>query len=415
MGGSGGSGGACKDDPDCQSTDFCADGTCHHRVAQIACGAATTCVLVNDGSIRCAGLNGSGELGNGTITTTGSFGISTAVKVVGLPSNDAPQQVAPGGSHTCALLTSGAVYCWGGGGSGQMGNGSFTGSTSPVKVPLPAAASKVASGDSFICAVVNDGSVWCWGDNFFGELGDGTFTNGRTDQGKPSPVQVATKLFTSPDALVASTRTAHVMVGAQIFSWGEDKFGELGTGSPTTSSPFGSATPVSTSYAGQAVAISAASSGSHACLITNQAIIRCWGDNAFGQLGDGTVNSGVATSTYATPNTVTGLTGTPSAVIAGGSHTCAIMTNGDFDCWGDDFSGELGDGVLRNTGSDQSVPSPSKATVVPGAPVAAALGVSHTCVLLKNGSVWCWGANGNGQLGNGAFIDSPTAVRMTGW
>ena len=409
FGGTGGSGSAtaCKEDTDCQSTDFCADDTCHHRVAQIACGSRTTCVLLNDGSIWCAGLNASGELGNGTITTTSSAGIDTAVKVVGLPSNDAPKQIAPGGSHTCALLTSGTVYCWGAGYSGQLGNGSFTGSTTPVKVPL-AAASKVASGDSFVCAALNDGSVWCWGDDYFGELGDGTFTNGRTDQAKASPVQVGTTLVTAPDALIASTRTAHVLVGFQIFSWGEDKFGELGTGSATTSSPFGSATPVSTPYAGQALAISAASSGDHACMLTNHGIIRCWGNDDYGQLGDGSF-AGVG----ATPNTVTGLTGTPSAVFAGGSHTCAIMTNGDFDCWGDDSFGELGDGVFRDT--SQPVTSPIEATVVPSTPVSAALGISHTCVLLKNGSVWCWGANGNGQLGNGMFIDSPTAVRMTGW
>lgn len=349
------------------------------------------------------------------MTTTGSFGINAAVKVVGLPPNDAPQQVTPGSSHTCARLTSGAVYCWGNGGSGQMGNGSFTSSTSPVKIPLPATASKVASGDSFICAALTDGSVWCWGADYNGELGDGTFTNSGTNQAKASPVRVGTALFASPDVLIASTATAHVMVGFQIFSWGEDKWGELGTGNSTTASPFGSATPVSTSYAGIAVAISAASSGDHACLLTSGAIIRCWGNNDLGQLGDGTFTIGVGTSSSATPNTVTGLTGTPSAVIAGGSHTCAIMTNGDFDCWGDDFFGELGDGVFRNTGSGQAVPSPQRATVVPSTPVAAALGGNHTCVLLKNGSVWCWGANGNGQLGNGTFVDSVTAVRMTGW
>ncbi|HXJ22706.1 MAG TPA: hypothetical protein VMT03_20985 [Polyangia bacterium] len=404
---------SCTADADCLSTDFCADGTCHLRAVQIACGGRTTCALLTDNSIWCAGLNADGELGNGTISMDSPYGINTAVKTVGLPANDAPQQVVTGQWHTCTRLASGAVYCWGSGAFGEMGNGSFNGSTSPVHVPLRAAAKTIASGDEFICAVLTDNSVWCWGNDYDGQLGDGTYTNGRSDQGKASPVQVVTTLFNSPSALVASSGTAHVMSGSGIFSWGQDQYGELGTGTATTASPFGSATPVSTPYAGIAVAISAASSGHHACLLTNGAIIRCWGENDYGELGDGTVTPN---SPYgeASANTVTGLTGTPSAVFAGGSHTCALMANGDFDCWGDDYYGEVGDGMFRTTGTT-TVPSPTKATVVPSAPASAALGGNHTCVLLKNGSVWCWGYNINGQLGNGTFVDSPTAVRMTGW
>jgi alpha-tubulin suppressor-like RCC1 family protein len=407
---------SCTADADCLSTHFCAsDGACHRRALQIACGSRTTCALLNDNSIWCAGLNDSGQLGSGAVTTASPYGSNTAVQVAGLPANDAPQQIAPGGHHTCARLASGAVYCWGDGSSGQMGTGAGASSLTPVKVPLAAGASLIASGDQFVCAALTNSTVWCWGADYDGELGDGTYTNGRNNQFKPSPVQVVTNLFTMPSAMTASTATMHVMAGTGVFSWGEDQFGELGTGTATTTSPYGNASPVSTPYAGFAVAISAASAGDHACLLTSGGIIRCWGNNGSGQLGNGMVNTtGVTMPGEATPDTVSGLTGTPSAVFAGGFHTCALMTNGDLDCWGDDTDSELGDTTSEPT-MQLVKPSPVKATVVPGTPTSAALGQQHTCVLLKNGSVWCWGSNLNGQLGNGNFIDSPSAVRVTGW
>jgi len=187
--------------------------------------------------------------------------------------------IAAGDYHTCALTTTGGVKCWGDNFSGQLGDGTTTKRVTPVDVSgLTSGVSAIAAGASHTCALTTTGGVKCWGNNSAGQLGDGT--------------------------------------------------------APTNSS-----TPVDVSGLTSGVSAIAAG-GFHTCALTTTGGVKCWGYNKFGQLGDGT-----KTARF-TPVDVSGLTSGVSAIAAGVSHTCALTTTGGVKCWGDNFFGQLGNGLV---------------------------------------------------------------------
>jgi Regulator of Chromosome Condensation (RCC1) repeat protein/List-Bact-rpt repeat protein len=156
-----------------------------------------------------------------------------------------------------------------------------------------------------------------------------------------------------------------------------------------------------------AVAISA--SGWHTCALLLDGTLRCWGDNSDGQLGDGTTISPPAIHISSTPVTVSGIT-TGSAIDAGIFHTCALLRDGTAQCWGRNGDGRLGNGSLASS----STPTTVTPTTIPGfVPVALAGGAEHTCALLQDGRVSCWGDNTWGQLGNETPPDPPMCCSTT--
>ena len=188
--------------------------------------------------------------------------------------------------------------------------------------------------------------------------------------------------------------TCALLGDGTVQCWGENDFGQLGNGtsdpvpgSPTTVNP----TPVAVSGITSAVAVSAG--GWHTCALLRDGTIQCWGQNTYGQLGDGSPITRPAPGRSSTPVTVTGIT-TAIAIEAGIFHTCALLADGTLRCWGRNDEGRLGNG----TTADSSTP-----TIVSGiAPAAAAPGAEHACALLQDGTVRCWGDNNWGQLGNGS-------------
>lgn len=343
------------------------------------------CAVTRAGGVQCWGYNG-GRLGDGTF-----FMRSPPVDVIGL--TDAVVTVAAGLGHTCVITTEGRLQCWGDNFFGVLGDGTTTDSSTPTDVSgLTSRVASVSVGATHTCAVTADGAVQCWGENMFGQLGDGTILS------SPTPLDVIGLTIGATAVAAGSHHTCAIIAGGGVQCWGLNFLGQLGdgtiTGSPTPVSVIGLTSGVSAIAAGQ----------EHACAITAAGGLQCWGRNFSGQLGAGTIKGS------RTPVDVTGLTSGVAAVAGGGFHTCAVTTAGGAQCWGDNFFGQLGNGT--NTGS--SVPV-DVAGLTHGV-VAIATGTNHTCAATTVGSFWCWGANAEGQLGDGTTTDSstPVEVRPTG-
>jgi alpha-tubulin suppressor-like RCC1 family protein/lysophospholipase L1-like esterase len=149
-----------------------------------------------------------------------------------------------------------------------------------------------------------------------------------------------------------------------------------------------------------ATAVAISGGGTHSCALLGDGTARCWGDNNWGQLGDGT------TTSRSTPVAVSGLTGAV-AISAGAYHTCALLGDGTARCWGGNYRGQLGDGTTAYRSTPVAVSGLTGA-------VAISAGWDHSCAVLGNGTAWCWGWNGTGQLGDGAAADRSTPVAVSG-
>ncbi len=317
-------------------------------------------------------------------------GAATAASVTG---NAAA--IAVGGDHTCAILVSGGVACWGDNSHGQLGNGTTNNSLTPVAVSGISTATAIAADDNHTCAVLASGGVDCWGLNADGELGNGTTNNSLTPVAV-SGISTATAIAagTTTDNVYGGDHTCALLASGSVYCWGYNQYGQLGNGTAGDSS-----TPVAVVIP-EATGIAAGAD--HSCAVLASGGVACWGFNEFGELGDGYNNY---YSEY--PQPVTGIT-TATAIGAGGDHTCAVLSSGGVDCWGYNADGELGNGTVTvDSLTPVAVTGISSATKT-------AAGEIHSCALLASGSIKCWGANYYGQLGNGTTTYSSTPVAVSG-
>jgi len=357
-------------------------------VAQIVAGESDACALTTSGAVQCWGANASGQLGNGTLTPS-----SVPVSVINLSSG--ATGISMGATHACALTASSSVMCWGDNQSGELGTGSTTNSTTPVPVSgIGSSVTGIAAGSFHTCALTSGGVVFCWGDNTFGELGSGSGSSSLI------PVQVGGIGATVTQIAAASTHTCALTTLGTVMCWGNNGYGQLGNGAQQ-SSIVGSAVPVNVSNLSDAIAISATATQS--CALRKSGAMVCWGDNTDGQLGN---NS--ATLDFAFPVAVVGLGSYLTQVSAGLLHTCALTEGGGVQCWGDNPNGGLGNGTTTSSSTAVSV------TGLNSGVVSVASGHEHTCALNSAGSVVCWGFNGYGQLGNGSQTDSAVPVPVSG-
>ncbi|MCX6445190.1 MAG: hypothetical protein NTY85_06650 [Actinobacteria bacterium] len=336
-----------------------------------------TCVLLNSTAVKCWGNNGNGQLGDGTTTQR-----NTPVTVSGLSAG--VSAIVAGYDHSCAVLYTGAAKCWGRNSSGQLGNGTTTSSSTPVDVSGLSDVSAMAASQSNTCALLRTGAVKCWGSG--GRTGDGT-SNQRS-----TPVDVSG--LSSGVIAIASgfNHTCAVLSTGAVSCWGDNDGSQSGNGGGGTS-------PKAISGLG-ASAIAIAASEKNTCVLLVTGAVNCWGQNGYG--GTGAAPS-VAKSD---PQTVSGIS--TAVAISGGSETfCALLVSGQVKCWGYNGMGAFGNGTTTSSYIPQSVADISTA-------VAIETGWHHSCALLKSGAARCWGGNGSGQLGDNSTTQRLTPVSVTG-
>jgi alpha-tubulin suppressor-like RCC1 family protein len=373
------------------------------RSVDIAAGLDHTCATSNLGSVRCWGEGASGQLGYGNRLDVGDgeTPASLADVTVGAP----VARVAAGATHTCALLQSGAVRCWGDGANGKLGYGGVVGigGDGPfvlTDIDLGGPALQIAAGAFHTCALMTTGAVRCWGQGANGKLGYGNTRDVGDDEHPRAAGDVAIG-GTVTSIAAGSDHTCAVLEGGAVRCWGLGTSGRLGYGNVETIGDDELPESVAAVDLGGPAA-QVAAGALHTCARLQSGEARCWGASTGGRLGfffvgpvgDDEVPSSVAPVDIGAAMVVD--------LATTGEHTCALLTfpSGALRCWGVGGSGRLGYGNTDNVG-DGEAPG-SVGPVIVGGPVAAvAAGAFHTCALLTNGAVRCWGAGEAGRLGYG--------------
>ncbi|MCL2280617.1 IPT/TIG domain-containing protein, partial [Candidatus Saccharibacteria bacterium] len=409
---------------------------------QISAGSNHTCAISVDDTVYCWGGNTNGQLGDNTTTQrnvpTPIYDSVSGTKN-GLIAGKTVKQISAGGGHTCAIASDNKAYCWGLNGNGQLGDNTTTNKSVPTlirdtstgtnngliagKTVKQIVASNFLS-NGHTCAIASDDTAYCWGSNStYGQLGDNTTTN------KSVPTPIYNSSTGTNNGLIAGKTVKQISAGNYhtcaiasddtAYCWGNNGNGQLGDNTTTNKSVPTLIRDTSTGtnnglIAGKTVKQISAS-GNHTCAIASDDTVYCWGNNAQGQLGDNTaVNKSVSTPVY---NSVTGTT---NGLIAGktvkqiaaasGGHTCAIASDDTVYCWGYNYYGQLGD----NTTTNRSVPTPIRNTstgtnngLIAGKTVKqiTAGGSYHTCAITSDNAVYCWGYNNNSQLGDNSITN----------
>jgi alpha-tubulin suppressor-like RCC1 family protein len=405
----------------------------------IVAGDQHTCARISAVALKCWGLNNMGQLGNG------KFGVIPTPVIVsgisGVTSASAGIGYVYGGEFTCAV-SAGRVYCWGNNETGNLGNGTTTSSVAPVLVSGIRGATQVAGSGSFSCALIGDGTIRCWGFADYGELGDGvTRRYGAVPvevAGISNAIQVSANWETGcalladgsvkcwglnddgslgngslwfesdvPVSVSGISTATQISVGydsacarlsdGSLKCWGSNRDGELGDGLTNHGHNDGDGdfSPLPVSVSGISSAISVSAGVSYACALLADGSMRCWGSSEGGVLGDGLTRHGHHDSDGAdfspSPVTVRGISGA-DLIAAGGSISCARLSGGTLKCWGGESWGGLGDGTMTSSTSPVTVIGASS-------PTALALGWDHSCAILPSGQLKCWGANWADELG----------------
>lgn len=366
-------------------------------VVQLASGAGFTCALtaasaLDDTTVTCWGRNDVGQLG--FVSSAGSATLPRAAL------SEAALSITARDRHACAVGISGNVYCWGANPQGELGDGTTTDRPTPTRVGAElgfTGASAVVAGTAHTCALAG-GRVWCWGANQVGQLGDGS------DGAHGVPTLLPT-LSGVVSLAAGAFHTCATKDDGGVVCWGANERGQLGEG--TTSNI---AVPVPTN--GIQLGAEVAAGDAFSCARRKDGTVGCWGDNRLGQLGTQAVIRRLGPTPVALLMDV-------RAISAGGDHTCALHPSGvsganpsqdqpplAATCWGHNQAGELGDG----TRIDRPGPVPLKIAIDAQE---ISTGQSHTCLRGTDGSVWCWGRGVSGQLGTPSTIDFlvPASVR----
>ncbi len=349
----------------------------------ISAGTGFTLAIRTDGTLWAWGRNDSGQLGLGTTTTQG-----TPTQV---GSTTTWASISAGSSHTLAIRTDGTLWAWGDNAGSQLGlgtSGATTNQLSPVQVGSDANWRSVSAGAGYTLAIRTDGTLWAWGGNNIGQLGLGTTTT------QLSPVQVGT----DANWRSVSAGRDHVLALRQdgtLWSWGSNDSGQLGNGTASNVVQVRPPLQVGTATTWRSVA----AGNAHSLALRQDGTLYAWGDNRYGQLGNGT------TTRQLTP-TPAGGSATWQSIATGAlaSHSAGLRTDGTLYTWGRNANGELGAGFTQQLMPLQVGP--------PTTWQGLGAGSNSTFGLRPDGTLWTWGDNPNGQLGTDSNFEQPTPTQV---
>ena len=407
---------------------------------RISAGGEHTCAISNHGRVRCWGWNLYGQLGYGNTTNIGDDELPGSVGYVFLGPDSTAVQVSASLLHTCAVLDDGTVRCWGYGG-GQLGYGNTTsigddelpGSAGPVDLGAGRTAVQIDTGGYHTCAVLDDGTVRCWGDGSRAQLGYASLNDvGDNDMpGAWGPVDLGAGR-TAVQVTTGGVHTCALLDNGTVRCWGSGYDGQLGYGitdSIGDNETPGSVEPVDLGAGRTAVQVVAGDD--HTCAILDNGTGRCWGRNAYGQLGyENTTSIGDDELPGSVGPIDLGAGRTAAQISAGLAHTCAVLDGGALRCWGMNQMGELGLGNTTNVGDDEppgsmadvalegvsgTVTEAGTGTPVPGAFVAV---LRSTDFAIAGGAVTDTTGNFTVPVGEGSYylyVVDPTGAHTTGF
>jgi alpha-tubulin suppressor-like RCC1 family protein len=340
-----------------------------YNVKQIQCGENFSVALRNDGYVYSWGYNGSYNLGIG----------HTSQRNTPQQTTNNIKSISTGSQHTIALKNNGTVWAWGDNSYGQYGNGSTSRNSTPVQISISNVKS-IATGDKHSMAIKNDGTVWTWGMNNNGQLGDNSTTN------RYSPTRVIS--LTGVSKLVGGDNfTIALKDDGSVFAWGDNSKGQLTNKSVKSSKPKKVLDNVKS-----------ASGYYHWLVQKKDNSIYSWGSNGHSQLGDKT------TINNSTPKIINNLNGIKQ-LATGSNHSVLLREDKTIWAWGLNNSGQLGNG---NTSSYNT---PIKTNVISDINQVSS-GEYFNIALKDDGTVWTWGYNGNGQLGNGNTTNQSNPIKV---
>lgn len=351
---------------------------------KIAAGGWHSVIICSDNSAKAFGENATGELGNGS-NTDSNVPVSTGLTDVIAVSAGGDQLEA----HSMALKSDGSVWAWGSNLYGGLGNASTTSTNTPVQTLLLNNIIAISAGGWHSVALKNDGTVWTWGWNKDGQLGDGSTTD----------KIIATQVPGLTNVIQIAAGTYHVLAlknDGTVWAWGDNISGQIGNGTTGTDAT----SPVQVSGLTNVVKIAAGRFFSLA--VRNDGTVWTWGENLYGQLGDGT------NTDRNIPVQVNGLTNVTSAIAATGAFHCmAVKSDNTVWAWGRNTYGNLGDNTLTHS----SLP----VQMIGASDVAGmAAGTNFSILYKTDGTFWGCGRNASGQLGDGTFTQHNVLTQSTG-
>ena len=401
------------DEEECPATHFpsAADASqCLRKATSISAGVGYTCATLEAGTLKCWGADSWYRLGYGAPATSRGDGpgeLGDALPAIPLGAGQQAAQVYADSDLTCAILGSGNVKCW-----GYNGYGAVTGVPNPASIPgtvdtLPERsfsggrkAIQVAAGSGTAYALLDDGSIVQWGTSI-------TPYNLGADR-----VAVQFGRSTAYD----NWHLCAVLDDGDVVCKGTGSAGELGrdpSGDVQPMPPEGyPVVDLGTGLSAQEVALG----DFHTCALLDNGDVKCWGANTYGQLGQGdTSNRGLLPGQLGDALLPVPLGQAAIAITAGRNHSCALLEDGSVKCWGRNDVGQLGIGSTDNIGdAPGEIAALAGVSLGTGRTALAIDGGSHTCALLDNGGLKCWGANEGGQLGQGDTSNRGVAAGQLG-